>query len=106
MVMDFETFISEGLIRTYPIDKMVDYIRKKYNFTDEEIDIERKSIMIDTSDVNKNVLKDIYQILNMGGYFKSFQIGSVYYFDKKFDEEIFDELKKSGKVKYLLLKMT
>ena len=101
MVMDFETFISEGLIRTYPIDKMVDYIRKKYNFTDEEIDIERKSIMIDTSDVNKNVLKNIYQILNMGGYFKSFQIGSVHYFDKKFDEEIFDELKKSGKVKYL-----
>ena len=64
MVMDFETFISEGLIRTYPIDKMVDYIRKKYNFTDEEIDIERKSIMIDTSDVNKNVLKDVLETIN------------------------------------------
>ena len=72
MVMDFETFISEGLIRTYPIEKMVGYIRKKYNLTNEEIDIERKSIMIDISTINMNVLKDIYQILNMGGYFKSF----------------------------------
>lgn len=101
MVIDFETFISEGLIRTYPIEKMVGYIRKKYNLTNEEIDIERKSIMIDISTINMNVLKDIYQILNMGGYFKSFQTGNVYYFDKKFDDEVFDDLKKSGNVKYL-----
>ena len=106
MVKDFETFVKEmkldeGLIKTYPIEKVVSYIQNKYNLTRDEIDIEQDSIIMDGNDIDKKIQKEVNRILNMSGYFKSFETGSVIYFDKKFNTEVFNDLKKSGEIQYL-----
>ena len=39
-ILDFDEFIlNEGLIVSYPADKVVRYIQKKYNLDDDSVDI-------------------------------------------------------------------
>lgn len=91
MIKNFEEFINEGLIKTYPIEKIVDYIKKKYNLTDDNIAIRRgnygDSIDVDL-DLDDETKKGIEKDLKMGGYFIS---NTDYYsmtFSKLFDEEV------------------
>ena len=38
-ILDFENFVNEGLIMTYPIDKIVSYVQRKLNLTNDDVDI-------------------------------------------------------------------
>lgn len=80
MILNFELYIlgkalEEGLTMTYPADKVVKYIRNKYNLTDDDIDIDN-DIFTDYILVNK-IIKDsnielynkIEHLLKSSGYY-------------------------------------
>ena len=104
--MNFETFVNqldEGLIKTYPIDKVVSYVQRKLNLTDKDISINKdyKSYSIAVKKyLDQNIIDEVDKILSMGGYFCSFEYNNVLYYFKKFEDNIFDKLKKENKIKY------
>lgn len=106
-IMDFETFVNqldEGLIKTYPIDKVVVYVQRKLNLTDEDINIDTnyKSDCIDVGKhLNKDIIDEIDKILIMSGYFEMDEDDYIYYYFKKYDSNLFDKLKEENKIKYL-----
>ena len=68
-ILDFENFVNEGLIMTYPIDKIVSYVQRKLNLTNDDVDIffsqtNQECIAVDNSlsksDVNKLKHMKIY----------------------------------------------
>lgn len=104
-VKSFQDFLNEGLIKTYPIKKVVSYIQKTLNLTDDDITIVHEgtkfeSIMVDET-MNAEVLNKVIEILNLGGYFENYREDGIIFYDKLFTEEVFQKLKKSGEVKYL-----
>lgn len=88
-ILSFDEFVNEGLLMTYPIEKMVDYVRKKLSLTNDNIDIEignyGEKIIVDP-ELDDKTIDEITKILNMGGYFRD-EDKDVIVFSKKFDEE-------------------
>ena len=109
-VLDFEEFIketslNEGLLMTYPADKVVRYIQKKYNLTDNEVEkyYDGTDYILVNKNLDTDLLDKINQTMVFGGYYKSDKDDNDKYFtyEKKFEKEVFDELKQSGEIKYL-----
>lgn len=106
-ILDFETFVNhldEGLIKTYPIDKVVSYIQRTLQLTDEDIDIdyEYKSDCIDVGKhLNQDIIDKIDKILSMSGYFEMDSDENIHYYFKKYDDDVFEKLKSENKIKYL-----
>ena len=71
-ILDFENFVNEGLIMTYPIDKIVSYVQRKLNLTNDDVDIffsqtNQECIAVDNS-LSKSMISKIETILKLGGY--------------------------------------
>ena len=109
-VLDFDEFVreislEEGLIMSHSADKIVRYLHNKYNLTDNEV--ENYYDGTDYILVNKNLDTDLFdkinQVMVFGGYYKSDKDDNDKYFtyEKKFEKEVFGELKQSGEIKYL-----
>ena len=102
-ILDFDEFIlNEGLIVSYPADKVVRYIQKKYNLDDDSVDIlmgdKGESIIVD-KEISQDILDKInLDLVNLAGYFCVLDNNGVLFYDKKFDKEVFNELKQSGKI--------
>lgn len=107
-VLDFDEFIqetslNEGLLMSYQADKVVRYIQKKYNLNDDSVDIltgdKGESIIVD-KELSQDILDKInLDLVNLAGYFCVLDNNGILFYDKKFDKEVFDELKQSGKIK-------
>lgn len=106
-ILDFDEFIeeislNEGHLITYPADTVVRYIQKKYNLDDESVDIlmgdKGESIIVD-KEISQDILDKInLDLVNLAGYFCVLDNDGVLFYDKKFDKEVFNELKQSGKI--------
>ena len=104
-IKNFQEFLNEGLIKTYPIEKVVSYIQKHLNLTDDDVNIAYKgtnaeSIIVDGT-LDDDVLNKIKDILKLGGYFENYKEDGILFYDKTFGEEVFQKLKDSGEVEYL-----
>ena len=77
-ILDFDEFIedtllNEGLIVSYPADKVVRYIQNKYNLDDDSVDIlmgdKGESIIVD-KEISQDILDKInLDLVNLAGYF-------------------------------------
>lgn len=105
-ILKFDEFVlNEGLLKTYPIDKVIKYIQNRFNITDDDVekyvDGYGEYILV-RKNQSKDVIDNIKQILDLGGYYLADEdIDEYYTYEKKFEDNIFDELKKSGEIKYL-----
>lgn len=101
----FEKMLDEGLTMTYPSDKVVRYIRNKFNLTDDDIDIDYDDdfIMVhhDLKNNNIELFNKIKHILVSSGYYFGKIEEPAIIFEKKFEKDVFDELKSSGEITYL-----
>ena len=108
-VLDFDEFIeetslNEGLLMTYPADKVVRYIQKKYNLDDDsvELHIDDGEYILVSKKLDKNMFDNVESILKLGGYYQADEnIDDYYTYEKIYEENIFDKLKQSGEIQYL-----
>ena len=108
-VLDFDEFIeetslNEGLLMTYPADKVVRYIQKKYNLDDDsvELHIDDGEYILVSKKLDKNMFDNVESILKLGGYYQADEnIDDYYTYEKIYEEDIFDKLKQSGEIEYL-----
>ena len=108
-VLDFDEFIeetslNEGLLMTYPADKVVRYIQKKYNLDDDsvELHIDDGEYILVSKKLDKNMFDNVERILKLGGYYQADEnIDDYYTYEKIYEEDIFDKLKQSGEIEYL-----
>ena len=108
-VLDFDEFIeetslNEGLLMTYPADKVVRYIQKKYNLDDDsvELHIDGGEYILVSKKLDKNMFDNVESILKFGGYYQADEnIDDYYTYEKIYEENIFDKLKQSGEIEYL-----
>ena len=77
-VLDFDEFIeetslNEGLIMSYPADKVVRYIQKKYNLDDDsvELHIDDGEYILVSKKLDKNMFDNVESILKLGGYYQA-----------------------------------
>ena len=77
-VLDFDEFIeetslNEGLIMSYPADKVVRYIQKKYNLDDDsvELHIDYGEYILVSKKLDKNMFDNVESILKLGGYYQA-----------------------------------
>ena len=89
-ILDFENFVNEGLIMTYPIDKIVSYVQRKLNLTNDDVDIffsqtNQECIAVDNS-LSKSMISKIETILKLGGYNFSHANAnnSILFYNKKY----------------------
>ena len=108
-VLDFdefieETLLNEGLLMTYPADKVVRYIQKKYNLDDDsvELQIDDGEYILVSKKLDKNMFDNVESVLKLGGYYQADEnIDDYYTYEKIYEEDIFDKLKQSGEIEYL-----
>lgn len=108
-VLDFDEFIeetslNEGLLMTYPADKVVRYIQKKYNLDDDsvELHIDDGEYILVSKKLDKNLFDDVESVLKLGGYYQADDdVDDYYTYEKIYEENIFDKLKQSGEIEYL-----
>lgn len=108
-VLDFdefieETLLNEGLLMTYPADKVVRYIQKKYNLDDDsvELHIDDGEYILVSKKLDKNMFDNVESVLKLGGYYQADEnIDDYYTYEKIYEEDIFDKLKQSGEIEYL-----
>ena len=99
-----ETSLNEGLLMTYPADKVVRYIQKKYNLDDDsvELHIDDGEYILVSKKLDKNLFDNVESILKLGGYYQADgNIDDYYTYEKIYEENIFDKLKQSGEIEYL-----
>lgn len=99
-----ETSLNEGLIMSYPADKVVRYIQKKYNLDDDsvELHIDDGEYILVSKKLDKNMFDNVESILKLGGYYQADEnIDDYYTYEKIYEEDIFDKLKQSGEIEYL-----
>ena len=89
-ILDFENFVNEGLIMTYPIDKIVSYVQRKLNLTNDDVDIffsqtNQECIAVDNS-LSTSMISKIETILKLGGYNFSHANAnnSILFYNKKY----------------------
>ena len=107
-ILDFERFtndkIDEGLITTYPIFKTVSNIQNTLHIDDSVIDImypgKKDEYIIVDREQDEELLNKIDHMLDSCGYEKTYTDDEVFCYDKKFTDDIFDEMKSLG-IKYL-----
>ena len=104
-ILDFDEFIlNEGLIVSYPADKVVRYIQKKYNLDDDsvELHIDDGEYILVSNKLDKNMFDNVESILKLGGYYQADEnIDDYCTYEKIYEENIFDKLKQSGEIEYL-----
>ena len=99
-----ETSLNEGLIMSYPADKVVRYIQKKYNLDDDsvELHIDDGEYILVSKKLDKNMFDNVESVLKLGGYYQADEnIDDYYTYEKIYEEDIFDKLKQSGEIEYL-----
>ena len=99
-----ETSLNEGLIMSYPADKVVRYIQKKYNLDDDsvELHIDDGEYILVSKKLDKNMFDNVESILKLGGYYQADEnIDDYCTYEKIYEENIFDKLKQSGEIEYL-----
>lgn len=99
-----ETSLNEGLLMTYPADKVVRYIQKKYNLDDDsvELHIDDGEYILVSKKLDKNMFDNVESVLKLGGYYQADEnIDDYYTYEKIYEEDIFDKLKQSGEIEYL-----
>ena len=107
-VLDFEEFVketslNEGLIMTYPADKVVKYIQRKYNLDDESVElyIDDGEYILVNKKLDKSLFDSVESVLKLGGYYQADEnIDDYYTYEKIYEENIFDKLKQSGEIQY------
>ena len=107
-ILDFERFtndkIDEGLIKTYPIFKTVSNIQNTLHIDNDVIDIihpgKKDEYIIVDREQDEELLNKIDHMLDSCGYEKTYTDDEVFCYDKKFTDDIFDEMKSLG-IKYL-----
>lgn len=107
-ILEFERFIEdnvdEGLITTYPIFKTVSHIQNELNIDSDVIDImypgKKEEYIIVDKEQDDELLKKIDHMLDSCGYENTYTDEEVICYDKKFTDNIFDEMKSLG-IKYL-----
>lgn len=103
--------IEEGLISTYPADVMVRYISNKFGVKNEGEQSDAynpehisfcKSKRSYRIYVNPEFYKEnediINKILNSGGYYHAIDADKFIIFERRFDDEISDEIRNSGQI--------
>lgn len=98
-----ETSLSEGLLMTYPADKVVRYIQKKYNLDDDsvELHIDDGEYILVSKNLDEKMFDNVEQILKLGGYYQADEnIDDYYTYEKIYEDDIFDKLKQSGEIEY------
>ena len=96
-----ETSLNEGLIMSYPADKVVRYIQKKYNLDDDsvELHIDDGEYILVSKKLDKNMFDNVESVLKLGGYYQADEnIDDYYTYEKIYEEDIFDKLKQSGEI--------
>ena len=99
-----ETSLNEGLIMSYPADKVVRYIQKKYNLDDDsvELHIDDGEYILVSKKLDKNMFDNVESILKLGGYYQADEnIDDYCTYENIYEENIFDKLKQSGEIEYL-----
>lgn len=106
-ILNFDEFmqdvsLNEGLLMTYPADRVVKYIWNKLHLDKDDINvlIDDGVYIIVEDKLEQNILDDIDKILKLGGYYMANQEDGAFFYERKFEEDIFDELKKSGNIDY------
>lgn len=107
-VLDFDEFIqetslNEGLLMTYPADKVVRYIQKKYNLDDDsvELHIDDGEYILVSKNLDEKMFDNVESILKLGGYYQADEnIDDYYTYEKIYEDDIFDKLKQSGEIEY------
>ena len=107
-VLDFDEFLqeaslNEGLLMTYPADKVVRYIQKKYNLNDDsvELHIDDGEYILVSKNLDEKMFDNVEQILKLGGYYQADEnIDDYYTYEKIYEDDIFDKLKQSGEIEY------
>ena len=98
-----DTLLNEGLIMSYPADKVVRYIQKKYNLDDDSVElyIDGGEYILVSKKLDKNMFDNVESILKLGGYYQADEnIDDYYTYEKIYEENIFDKLKQSGEIEY------
>lgn len=98
-----ETSLNEGLIMSYPADKVVRYIQKKYNLDDDsvELHIDDGEYILVSKSLSNDLFDNVESILKLGGYYQADEnIDDYYTYEKIYEENIFDKLKQSGEIQY------
>lgn len=98
-----ETSLNEGLLMTYPADKVVRYIQKKYNLDDDsvELHIDDGEYILVSKNLDEKMFDNVESILKLGGYYQADEnIDDYYTYEKIYEENIFDKLKQSGEIQY------
>lgn len=102
--------LNEGLIRTYPIDKTISYVKYYFDLEDDKIKKINiygiEYIVVEITDIGEN-RKLMEKAMNLCGYFLSYQIPSrehknniVMQFEPKYQEDITDELRQEERYLY------
>ena len=107
-VLDFDEFVqetslNEGLLMTYPADKVVRYIQKKYNLDNDsvELHIDDGEYILVSKNLDEKMFDNVEQILKLGGYYQADEnIDDYYTYEKIYEDDIFDKLKQSGEIEY------
>lgn len=97
-VLDFEEFIkeaslNEGLLITYPIDKVVKYIQNKFNLTNDDVDIliDDGEYILVSKKLDDDLFEKIEEVLRLGGYYQADREGyenpNFFTYEKKFEDE-------------------
>ena len=107
-VLDFDEFVqetslNESLRMSYPADKVVRYIQKKYNLDDDsvELHIDDGEYILVSKNLDEKMFDNVEQILKLGGYYQADEnIDDYYTYEKIYEDDIFDKLKQSGEIQY------
>lgn len=102
--------LNEGLIRTYPIDKTISYVKYYFDLKDDKIGITNiygiDYIFVEIPNIGEN-RKIMEKAMNLCGYFLSHQTPSlenkneiVMQFEPKYQKDITDELRQEERYLY------
>ena len=90
--------LTEGLIKTYPIEKTVNYVKNYFNLDEKHIQIIDNCICVVIPDVGENI-NIMKKVLNLCGYYPAtINVYGIYYqtiqFKPKFQKKVENKLEK------------
>ena len=109
---DNNSLIGEGLIKTYPIDKSIRYIARKYGLAPQQVQVRPMDNGIKTVDIiclilpnniDGNTLGDIKHDMKACGYFNNqepIQIENINYFLLTFEPKFSEDVSEMVREKY------
>lgn len=110
--LGMDSCLREGLIKTYPIDKVMSYIRKFLVMIDLQVNKERMEngeyrLIISFPNIKKNLDK-VIKVMDVCGYFLAYPKREYIprdcwvsaYFEPKFEKDVTDDIRREERVLY------